>query len=208
MCAFDFKQGELVRESEWMRVYRVGPNEYRYVSKFLTDQLTISVADLKNNWENFTEQEQLDFAQALQSKHPLTREDHEILGFLMRVGPEFVWVTISPLLPRYPDKEQALLFLLERIAQKPSGGANYYQALELMHDGKAIPILRERYEEYRQRLAPFEQHGPWSELTDYQSCCRALWKLSGSAEYESALRENLTHPDENIRRRVKQLLSK
>jgi HEAT repeat protein len=41
-----------------------------------------------------------------------------------------------------------------------------------------------------------------SELSDYDVCCRALWKLDGAQEYRDALRDLLTHPDEIIRRRA------
>jgi CHAD domain-containing protein len=118
----------------------------------------------------------------------------------MEAGSELIWGAIACLLPRYSDRERAFSFLLEQAAAGGRCVAHYYQALERLGDIRAVPLLRQRYEEYRQQLAPFEQHGLFSELSDYHVCCRALWKLDGSQEYHDALRELLTHPNETIRR--------
>ena len=109
-------------------------------------------------------------------------------------------------MPEYHDREYALTFLLGNLAKRPKYYANYYQALELMGDQRAISILREHYEEYRQKLIPFEEHGIWSELPAYQCCCRALWKLTGSDDYRICLEELRKHPDEHVRMRTEMLL--
>src|SRR3970282_2063518 len=106
--------------------------------------------------------------------------DEEILTFLMEAGSELIWGAIASLLPRYSDRERAFSFLLEQAAAGGRCVANYYRALEQMGDARAVPLLRQRYEEYGQKLPPFEQYGLLTELTDYDVCCRALWKLDGS----------------------------
>jgi len=193
---------ELMEETEWMRVYRTGRKTLLYRSKFLTDGLEVSADSIKQRWHNWRPAEQLDFANAFKAKPVLTTEDQEILRFLMESGSELTWGAIACLLPRYSDRERAFSFLLEQAAAGGRCVANYYQALERMGDPRAVPLLRQRYQEYGQRLSPFEQHGLFTELTDYHVCCRALWKLDGSKEYEDALKKLLTHPDENIQRRA------
>ena len=198
---------ELLRETEWSRLYRAGPRTLIYESKFQSGELQISAASLRERWPGWLHVEQLDFAAAFQVKPVLTADDQEILTFLMEVGSEDVCSTIAYLLPDYAYRERAVSFLLERVREGGRDAASYYQALERIGDARAIPVLRQRYEEYRRKLAPFEQHGLHSELSDYDRCCRALWKLGGSAEYEEALKELLTHPDESIRKRAGSLLS-
>lgn len=196
------QEAELIEETEWVRVYRVPPNTLRYESKFLTDGLEISADSLQRRWKTWTPSEQLDFANAYRAKPSLTTEDQKILAFLMEAGSELIWGAIALLLPRCSDRKRALSFLLERLAAAGACSGNYYQALERMGDARAVPLLRRRYEEYRRKLAPLAQHGLSSELSDYDVCCRALWKLDGAQEYMDALRDLLTHPDEIIRRRA------
>jgi len=185
-----------------MRVYRTGPKTLLYRSKFLTDGLEVSADSVKTRWHTWRPAEQLDFANAFILKPTLTTEDQEILTFLMEAGSELVWGAIACLLPRYSDRERAFSFLLEQVAVGGTGAANYYQALERMGDTRAVPLLRRRYEEYRRKLVPLERYALHSELSEYDVCCRALWKLDGSKEYEDALKELLSHPDESIRRRA------
>ena len=192
---------KLIEETEWMRVYRVGRTE-RLESKFLKDGIEVSADSIKQRWHEWGPVKQLDFANAFKAKPVLTTEDQEILRFLMESGSELTWGAIAYLLPRYSDRERAFSFLLEQAAAGGRCVANYYQALERMGDTRAVPLLRERYEQYRRKLVPLEGQGLHSGLSEYDVCCRALWKLDGSQEYEDALKSLLTHPDESIRRRA------
>jgi HEAT repeat protein len=198
---------ELLRETEWSRFYRDGWKTIVYESKFQSGALQISAASLRERWPGWLHNEQIDFATAFQAKPVLTADDQEILTFLIEVGSEDVCSTIAYLLPKYEDRERAVSFLVERVRVGRRYAASYYGALERIGDARAIPPLRHRYEEYRRTLTPFEHHGLHSELSDYDACCRALWKLDGSAEYEEALKELLAHPDESVRRRVSFLLA-
>jgi hypothetical protein len=200
------KHGTLVRESRWMRVYQTGPQELHYESKFISENIEISVVDLKLEWEGFTEQDRLDFAQAFSSRGLHLPQDQEIVEFLMESGPEIVWSTIAPLLPSFHDREKAVSFLLARITEEPANCANYYQVAELIADRRAIPALQQRFDEYLQRLRPMESRSIF-ELADYLSCCGALWKLDGSPQYERALRNMLKHPDGNVRQWAESFLS-
>src|SRR5262245_56478436 len=91
---FMFENRKLLRETEWTRVYDVGSNQLFYESKFLVDGLKVSPADIKSRWKALSEQEQMDFVRAFQSKEPITPDDEEVLGFLMQVGNESVWNAI------------------------------------------------------------------------------------------------------------------
>ena len=168
---------ELVQESEWFRVYRVSPDLFLRESKFLTDRLEMSLAALQERWPSLSEQERLDFAAAFIARPAVSVEDQQVLRFLLETGAEDILVRIASRLQNHADREQALAVLLDRVASGTGGAAKYYQALALMGDARAVPLLRQRYEDYRQKLAPMEQHGLESELPDYQMCCHALWNL-------------------------------
>lgn len=194
----DEEEKELVEETEWMRVYRLGEKTELLESKFLKDGLEVSADSIRRRWHGWTPAEQLNFANAFIAKPNLTAEDQGILEFLIEQGREPVWCMIACLLPRYADREAAFSFLWERVSSGVKWAGNYYRALHAIGDPRAVPALRERYEEYRRKLMPFEQYGLFSELTDYLRCCQVLRKLTGSSEYQDALEELLTHPDKTI----------
>ncbi len=196
------KGKELVQESEWFRVYRIGPDLFLRESKFLTDRLETSPDSVRQRWPGLSDKERLDFAAAFVARPAVTAQDQQVLRFLLETGAEDILVRIASRLQNQADREQVLSILLDRVASGAGGAAKYYQALALMGDARAVPLLRQRYEEYRQELAPMERHGLESALADYQMCCHALWNLDGAPEYRESLEKLLTHPDETIRRRA------
>ena len=190
---------ELVRETEWSREYRLGPKSILWTSKFVSDDLQVSPGTIKQRWHGFTRLEQSDFVQAFTLKPALTPGDQEILRFLMEEGSEEICQSLAYRLPDYGDRERAFSFVLQQVAKRPKSSGNAYQALEKMGDPRAVPLLRERYEEYRAALAPLEEHDFWSDLTDYLACCVVLWRLERSSEYEDAILQLFTHPDSQVR---------
>src|SRR5689334_19327820 len=204
------QQRGLIRETEWSREYRVGPQSFSFESKILKDGMEISAAMVRDRWPVWSLLEQLDFVNAFILKPSLTAEDQSILAYLLEADSDVILDTVAHLLPRSTDRVHAFSFLIERLQSEKRCVGNYYQALEAMdeaiQDTRAVAALRQRYERYRQSLAPFDQQGFHSELNDYQHCCHALWKLDGAPEYEAALQELLTHPDPGIRRRSDFLL--
>ena len=196
------KGKELVQESEWFRVYRIGPDLFLRESKFLTDRLEISLASVRLRWPHLSEEERVDFASAFVARPAATVEDQQVLRFLLETGAEDILVRIASRLQNHADREQVLSLLLDRVASGAGNAAKYYQALALMGDARAVPLLRQRYEEYRKKLAPVERHGLETALADYQMCCHALWNLDGAPEYRESLEGLLMHPEETIRRRA------
>ena len=189
---------ELISETRWSREYRAGPRGLAYESKLSKEGLEVSAALIREQWAHWSLPEQFDFARAFMAKAELSSEDQQILAFLMEAGSELVWGTIACLLPGYSDRERALAFLLERVASGGRGGANYYQALGVMGDARAIPLLRQASRKHQEALPPLEDQTVW-DLGDYLSCLDALWKLEGPGPYEPVLRELLSHPDEEVR---------
>jgi hypothetical protein len=200
---------ELVKESEWMRTYRVGPNTLYYESKFLKDHLEISVQSLVERWPHLAEQEHLEFAFAFAAKAELSKNDEEILAFLMRAGNEAIWSCIAVTLVRHPNREAVLQFFLNLVERPRPECANYFQALELLKDKRAVPVLRRFYDAYREQQKAGQPSELLSELqweTDYLRLCRALLVLDGGYEFEMAIKEMLNHPEQEVRTRAERFL--
>ncbi|MBI4479918.1 MAG: hypothetical protein HY651_07825 [Acidobacteria bacterium] len=200
------EQMKLERESEWMRVYSFPGGHYRR-SKFLTDNLQVSAESIKRRWRWWWTWKRVEFAEAFVLKRDFSAEDQEIIGFLMEKGSEGVWLTIATSMRRYGDREQALAFLLKRATVGHRGSANYFQALEFLCDPRAVSVLQKCYKKYAGKLSRLEDKGLGGKLMDYLQCCRALWVLDGSPEYENGLRKQTSHPDRLIRQTAQDLLS-
>ncbi|MCI0722111.1 MAG: hypothetical protein L0338_24535 [Acidobacteria bacterium] len=196
-----FDEGELVRESEWMRVYQIGPKHHRYVSKFLSDGLKMSAESIRSRWASMTRVEQEDFALAFSAKPVITPEDQEILTFLMECGSEIIWSRIAVRLREHSQRERVLSFLMDRVERLEGLVGNYVQALELIGDKRAVPCLRQLYDHYREQTVTSRRSktslADWHEFMtvyDYLICCRTLFKLEGNSEFKAAIEELLMHP--------------
>jgi hypothetical protein len=202
---------QLVRESEWLRVYRLGPNHLHYESKFLTDELQVNVEQLKSRWSTFTAEEKRDFVQAYAATSMRSTDDHGILRFLMKVGPEETWGWLADRFTDLPEKQLVLEFLLERLKSDDGYFPNYAQALEVLGDTRAVSVLAEQFASLKHKIAGLS--GAIGELpseslfdcVSYLYCCRALIKLSPSSEAHAALEAMQTFPDERVSSMAKRL---
>jgi hypothetical protein len=198
----------LVRESEWMRVYQFNDGTLMYESKFLVDNLVVKADAIKRRWITLSSDERLEFAQAFQVKPEITPEDDLVLEFLMETGDTPIWITIAPLLARYPDHARSVAFLAQRIREPGRGKANYYQALELINDREALAVLFEAYEAYQPRLHDLVEPSEVSEIEDFLSCCRALWKMDGSTKYRQILQDFARSNDRRLGLTAQHLLQR
>lgn len=179
---------ELIRESEWMRVFKQNESTYVYESKFLVDDLDTSASYLKSRWPSLTRDEKIEFASAFSCRPPRSESDQEVITFLIEVGPEEVWRAIARILPFYERRGRAEEFAIERIRQSLGPCANYYQALESLRTLPAVPLLEDRYQQYRKSI--HEKAANNAEVwTDYLQCCKTLWTLTRRGEFLSALRD-------------------
>jgi len=186
-----FNKRELIRESKWARVYKLESQEgYFHESKFLFDDLSVSLSTIRKDWLTFPLEEKIEFARAFSFKRELRGEDEAILDFLMESGPQEVWTTIAPRLPSHRDSARVTAFLLDRIETDGEPRANYYQAIELLHAAEAVPLLRRRYAEYRSQLSSgLPDRDALTSWTDYLSCCKALLSLTKDSTFLAVLKE-------------------
>lgn len=201
----DYKETKPVRETEWTRIYK-SDYGYVHVSKFLEGNVDVSAEAIRDRWPTFSFEQKLDFAQAFARGGKVTKEDEEILDFLMEVGEPFIWMEIALRLLDHRDKDRVLAFLLERIGDDYEHKGNFFQALGLMKDPRALPVLRTKFDSYRERLAASPAKVPPDEYRQYIICCQALWRISGSVEYKRIIEDALESQDELARRTAELVL--
>jgi hypothetical protein len=154
-------------------------------------------------WHDLGPAEKLEFATAFAVKTTVTAEDEKVMDFLMEAGDENVWGMIPLLLIRHSNRERATSFLLQRAASPGLWAANYYQALEMVGDLRAIPVLQRAREIHLHKI----EAGAIEEMHDYLVCCRALWKLEGSDAYAAEIRKALQSTDPVVSAVAKNLLT-
>jgi hypothetical protein len=194
---------KLMQQSEWMRVYSTGPNELRYESKFLRNEVQISAEEIKQRWTGFSSDEQLEFAVAFSANPNWSEEDAKILDFLMAVSNDYVAQTLADLVARRCEKKRAREFLLRRIQGIGSfPRSNFYRVLGTVGDSDCLPQLRQLYDGYSEELKGSKNNGllaDFSGYIDYLYLCATLRQLDGSAEFERAICAMLDHSDERVR---------
>ena len=200
-----FQRGKLIRETEWMRVYESQPGTC-YESKFLTDGLQVSAELIIRRWPSFSAAEKLEFANAFAAKPEVTPEDERILDFLMQAGDFYIWMAVALLLPCHRERERVLAFLLERIREDRKDTANFFQAIVLMKDKRAVPALRAAYDNYRKELRAGTETAVKFDYVEYLACCKALWEIDGSMEYKAAIEDFSRADDKSVRSFAEHLL--
>jgi hypothetical protein len=196
----EYRSAKPVRETEWTRVYK-SDEGYVHVSKFLEGGLDVSAQSVRQRWSALSPDDRLDLAQALSSLGKFTAEQEGILDFLMEAGDLPVWMEIAVSLPHHSNRDQALAFLVDVINHQHEHRANFFQALGMMKDARALPSLRAAYDGYRKGLGAGPAPEAWTEFdyVGYLACCEALWKISGSGEYKEAIRDALESKDKHVR---------
>lgn len=195
-------RGRVVKDTEWLTIYEQETGDFLYESKFLVSSLEIPAESIKRRWKAFSESDRYYFALAFQAKPSLTPNDEEILDFLMEVGNHTIWVTISSLLPRHTDRKRILEFLLQRIQSEERPKANFYQALELLRDQRAIPLLKNEYLMLKQlentKLTDELTEEEFLKYVDFLQCCKTLLRIEGSEEYRRVLRQFMAAPNRRV----------
>lgn len=196
---------KLVRESKWLRVYEVKPNVFKESSKLLEDGLELDPDEFDRTWPQLSPRERLDVCAAYRAKRQLSNDDERILNIIMERGDEVTWSNIASVLARHTDRGRVLSFLRDRIQEQHTGLANLFQTAETLGDKSSVPLLLEKYHGYRNiGLSP--ECSDQRSCVDYLACCKALWKLTGSAQYRKAIEEFIDTESKLLRDTAKRLL--
>jgi len=188
---------KLIRETEWLRVYGTDLGQH-YESRLVSDKVSVPSESVIQRWNSITSEERWEIALALQLRGTIEFTLVPLVDFLLENGDSVVRSTLAPLLPMHPDKETALNFLISQIRNEKSHRANYFQALALIGDVRAVPPLTEIYEEVQQKYGRYESMSI-EEASDFIACCEALWKLTSGDRFRLSVQRLATHPNDTVR---------
>jgi hypothetical protein len=192
---------QLVRESRWMRVYRLDGGHLHYESKIATDGLEVKADELKREWPTYSAVEKRDFAEAYSVKPNNSGEDQEILRFLIDAGSDDVWGWLAFRLTELPERDRVLQFLIKRVEEGSDYFPNYIQALEVLADSRAIPVLEDKLGHYKAQIEKLKtplNDESFVTCLRYLCCCRALIELAGSSAAQAGLNSMQDFPDERV----------
>lgn len=195
------------RETEWSRVYQVGPKSFVYESKFYEDNLTIDSDEMIKRWPTLSPLDRQDFVRSFQGKREFSSDDESFLNFLMTTRDEIILRMIAVTLCRHSDRERVTQFIFQRIEEATQDRANYYQAAEILGDNRFIPLLERQYRGHleHERKTPAVTD-PLAHL-EILRLCKTLFTITNRREYEGVIRAALKHPSEIVRKRAKMYLS-
>lgn len=189
----------IIREERWSRIYEAEDGSPVNVSKFLTDEISVSEDVIKDQWESWSQSEKTAFARAFAEKPKFSGEDERILDFLMGAGDERVWVSIASGLPRHSQGKRVLNFLIDRLKSGSEPKANYMHALSTLGDSQAVLSMKDLYKRISGEIAKAGTKADKLLIFEFVVCCSSLAKLEGSSAYQDEIRPFLNHPDEHVR---------
>ena len=194
---------KLIRENRWFKVFEMQAGVQARVSKFMTDELTIRATELKDEWVSWSESERLAFAQAFSVKREITREDEEILDFIIHNGDELLWSSIASCLTRHSNKKMVLRFLTDRLSSRLESRANFLHALSMLGDREAIPAVKVLHD--RLAIDLFKQGARANDwlILDFVVSCSTLNTLEDTKAYCQEIEPFLNHPNEHVRKSCK-----
>ena len=109
---------------------------------------------------------------------------------------------------KHPDRDRAVGFLVDRVSQYSLEHAplNYFQVLGMARDSRAVAAILPFYERYKSEVETESVLGVQEDVFrgpipyfPYLSAAGALFKITGSPEYEQAIRKFFDHEKEQVR---------
>ena len=200
---------ELVRRTEWSYAYNCGPNGCCTISRFMAEKgLTISAGYIREQWPHWDERQRLDFASNWWSKSDWTDDDTQILETIMADGDDQIWEMCAQAFLKHPDRDRIVRFLIDRVEHYslPHEPVNYFQVLGMSKDSRAVPAMRPFYEQYKKAVdaeaiigVPKQVFSGPIPYFAFLSTAGSLFEITGSSEYEQAIRKFFTHENEQVR---------
>ena len=199
---------ELVKATEWSYTYKCGPNSYCRISRFMVERdLEVAAEDIRERWPHWDRHQRMDFASNWWEK-TWSDNDTKILEIIMADGDDQVWQSCTQSFLKHPDRDRAVNFLVDRVLHYPREHAplNYFQVLGMAKDKRAAPAILPFYEKYKRDLAKESELGVQEDVIrgpipylPYLTAAGSLFRITGSPEYEEAIRKYFDHPREQVR---------
>jgi len=200
---------ELVKRTEWSYTFKRGPKAYCRISRFLAEQgFEVSAAEIREQWPQWDQRRKMDFAFNWHAKGTWTDNDTEILEIIMADGDDDVWQSCTQAFLKHPDRNRAVIFLVDRVLHYTlkHEPLNYFQVLGMAKDTRAVAAIRPFYEKYKkivdtEPVLGVQEDVFWGPIPyfPYLVAAGALFKITGSPEYEQSIRKFFDHEKEQVR---------
>jgi hypothetical protein len=200
---------ELVRKTEWSYSFKCGPKSYCRISRFIAEKgFEVSSAEIRQHWPQWDQRQRIDFAFNWHAKGTWTENDTDILEIIMADGDDDVWQSCTQAFLKHPDRNRAVRFLVDRVLHYALNHEplNYFQALGMAKDNRAVAAIRPFYEKYKNIVDTEPVVGVQADVFrgsipyfPYLVAAGALFKITGSPEYEQSIRTFFDHEKEQVR---------
>jgi hypothetical protein len=200
---------ELVKATDWSYTFKCGPKAYCRISRFMAEKdFAVAAKEIRERWPQWDQRQRVDFASNWWTKSMWTDNDTEILEIIMADGDDQVWQCCTQAFLKHPDRDRAVGFLVNRVLQYSLEHAplNYFQVLGMAKDSRAVAAILPFYERYKSEVKAESVLGVQEDVFrgpipyfPYLSAAGALFKITGSLEYELAIRKFFDHEKEQVR---------
>ena len=200
---------ELVKRTEWSYSFKCGPKSYCSISRFMVEKdFTVSASEIRQRWPAMDQRERMDFASNWWHKGTWTEDDIQILEIIMADGDDRIWHCCTQAFLKYPDRNRAVSFLIDRVVswKEQHAPLNYFQVLGMAKDERAVAAILPWYEKYQEEVGRETDIGIPENLSfgpipyfPYLSTAGALFAITGAPEYEQSIRRYFDHPREQVR---------
>jgi len=200
---------EVVRRTEWSYTFQCGPQSYSSISRFLAERgFEVKASEIRHRWPAMSPRERMDFASNWWSKRTWNDDDTEILEIIMADGDDDVWQCCTQAFLKHPDRGRAVNFLVDRVSlyRLKHEPLNYFQVLGMSKDRRAEAAILPYYERYRKAMdaeaiigVPGDVFRGPIPYFPYFVAAGALFKITGSPEYEQEIRKFFGHANEQVR---------
>jgi hypothetical protein len=200
---------ELVKATDWSYTFKCGPKAYCRISRFMAEKdFAVAAKEIREKWPQWDQHQRVDFASNWWTKSTWTANDIEILNIIMADGDDQLWQCCAQAFLKHTDRDRAISFLVDRVLHYSLETAplNYFQVLGMAKDSRAVPAILPFYQRYKSEVEAESVIGVQEDVFrgpipyfPYLSAAGALFKITGSPEYEQAIRKFLDHAKEQVR---------
>jgi len=204
-----YNKFDVIEETRWHKTFKESEKVQAIVSKFMLGEASIIIEELKAEWDNWSQDEKLDFSMNIYA----APEDQltEVYIFLARNGSLSVKSVIALPMINYLPRGKCEKLLIKWCKEAPLGdGVNFFQALASMDSEAAEEIITMRLNklmaanEYDQLL---EYYAPTDIAKEAVCCVEYLIKLGVNTDSIATQINSLKrHPAPSVKLDIRRIL--
>jgi hypothetical protein len=177
--------------------------------------LRVSAAEIRELWPQWDQRQRSEFARNWNALGRWTDNEAEVLEIIMADGDDDVWQSCNRAFLKHPDRNRAVSFLVDRVLHYPlnhelnRGPLFYIEVLGMAKDTRAVAAIRPFYEKYKKIVDTAPALGVQEDVFEvflgpipyspYLVAAGALFKITGSPEYEQSIRKFCDHENKQVR---------